>query len=67
LIEKISTQRLQTYIKQNGGAERFLHFGNQTTDEIEIYLEIRDKKYLVFLAKNNEEDTLFIRHEEYRV
>jgi predicted ATPase len=57
LLENISTQRLQTYIKQNGGAERFLHVGNQTTDEIEIYLEIRDKKYLVFLAKNNEEDT----------
>ncbi|SMN15424.1 Gll1843 protein [uncultured Candidatus Thioglobus sp.] len=66
LLENISTQRLQTYIKQNGSAERFLHFGNQTTDEIEIYLEIRDKKYLVLLAKNNEEDTLFIRHEEYR-
>jgi len=64
LLENINTQRLQTYIKQNGGSERFLHFGNQITDEITIDLELRDNGYRISLIKDNEKDALFIWHDE---
>lgn len=64
LLENIHNQRLQTYIKQNGGAERFLHFGNQITDEITINLELRDNGYRIYLTKDNEKDILFIRYDE---
>ncbi|VVM21809.1 hypothetical protein BSPWISOXPB_8890 [uncultured Gammaproteobacteria bacterium] len=37
LLENIYNQRLQSYIKQNGGAERFLYFGEKL-HEIRINL-----------------------------
>jgi ribosomal protein S17E len=56
---------LQSYIKQNGGAERFLYFGRKTTDEIRINLTFSTGRdvvngYLSVLRKDNENDTLYI-------
>lgn len=64
LLENVHNQRLQTYITKNGGAERFLHFGHQITDEIAIDLKLRNNGYRVYLTKDNEKDTLFIRYDE---
>jgi predicted ATPase len=68
LLENIYNQRLQTYIKQNGGAERFLHFGSKVTDEIVIDLKLAEKEsqangYYVRFKKNNEDNSLFIEHD----
>ncbi|SMN01671.1 Gll1843 protein [uncultured Candidatus Thioglobus sp.] len=65
LLENIYNQRLQSYIKQNGGAERFLYFGSKTTNQIRINLTFSADKdvvngYLSILQKDNENNTLYI-------
>jgi predicted ATPase len=65
LLENIYNQRLQSYVKQNGSAERFLYFGRKTTDEIRINLTFSTGRdvvngYLSVLRKDNENDTLYI-------
>lgn len=60
LLENIYNQRLQTYVKHNGGAERFLHFGSKITDKISINLQLKRNEYCATFVKDNEKDALII-------
>ncbi len=68
LLENTYNQRLQSYVKQNGGAERFLYFGNKITNEITIKLVLGEDQhssngYFVRLKKNDNKDSLFIDYD----
>ncbi len=64
LLDLIYKQKLQTYILTNGKAERFLHFGSKTTNEISIDLKLKDNGYFVRLIKDNDSGGLLIEYDE---
>jgi predicted ATPase len=69
LLENIYNQRLQSYIKQNGGSERFFYFGSKTTKEIIIDVVLADNEnsnngYFLRLKKNTDADALFVDYDQ---
>ncbi len=56
-LNKILNQELQLYVQTNGGADRFFHFGNKVTNQIDITLYLKNvNSYdisLVFAVPNN--------------
>ncbi len=69
LLENIYNQRLQTYVKHNGGAERFLYFGSKITDEIVVDLVLADDMetnngYFLKLKRNSETSALFVDYDQ---
>lgn len=47
------------YVLKNGGADRFLHFGEKNTDRIVFDLTVGQNKYDTSFIKNASKDTLF--------
>ncbi len=69
LLENVYNQRLQSYIKQSDGSERFFHFGSKITKEIIIDTVLADdgensNGYFSRLKKNTETDTLFVNYDQ---
>jgi predicted ATPase len=58
-LNELASKKLQRYIAQSGGAERFLHFGSKNTEYIEFYLDFGANQYSVNLIPA-EPDTLLI-------
>lgn len=63
LFENIYNERLQAYIKTFGGAERFMHFGSKTTEEVYIEAMFADyvNGYKLALVKDKDKDSLLIK------
>ncbi len=64
LLDIIYQKKLQTYIKQNGKGERFLHFGSKNTEKIIIDLKLHSNGYCISLVKDKDSDNLFIQYDK---
>jgi predicted ATPase len=62
-LRNLIEQRLQITTRKKGGANRLLHYGNQTTEELIIRLDFAKNNYRVSL-NSSESDGLFINKEE---
>jgi len=63
LMNKLVRKDLQFFLAQQGGADRFLHFGRKHTDFIKIHLSFKTGDYVCTLAPDQAERLLF--REEY--
>jgi predicted ATPase len=64
-LNQISNENLQLFVGQAGGADALLYFGQKTTDEIELRLDLKKMNYgmkLIPVAI----DTLIFGDEEFR-
>ena len=59
LLNEIVKQRLEKFVRINGGAETILHFGQKTTDKIEIGLDFGANSYEVTLIPTNDDSLIF--------
>lgn len=50
LLRNLMDSRLQLYVAQQGGADTLLHFGRQTTEQVEIELTFRQHRYCCTLV-----------------
>ena len=62
----LSQGKLQQYIKTEGGAERFFHFGTRNTERIKLGLEIGNNEYKVEFLPDLDNDSLFFDIESCR-
>lgn len=62
----LSQGKLQQYIKTEGGAETFFHFGTKTTKKIKLGLEIGNNEYNVEFLPDLDNDSLFFDIESCR-
>ena len=65
LFENIYNERLQAYVKTYGGAERFMHFGSKTTQEVIVEVKFINNVngYKLALVKDKDKDSLFIQND----
>lgn len=63
LMNKLVQKDLQFFLAQQGGADRFLHFGRRHTDFIKIRLSFKTCGYVCTLAPDQAERLIF--REEY--
>lgn len=63
LLRQIVEQRLQNTVREAGGAERWLHLGSKSTNEIRFALHFETNHYEVVLA-STQTDGLFISSEQ---
>lgn len=66
-LGKLSTGNLKQYIKTDGGAERFLHFGSRTTKMMSIEVNVDINKYYGTFTKNVDDDSLVIVNEHCEI
>jgi predicted ATPase len=66
-LHSIREGHLQEYVARSGGAERLLHFGSKTTEEMEIHISFEGgvNQYRIVLAAT-ETDQLYPKSEEAR-
>lgn len=57
-LGRLSQGKLQQYIKIEGGAERFFHFGARNTERIKLGLEIGNNEYNVEFLPDLDNDSL---------
>ena len=57
-LSHLSQGKLQQYVKTEGGAERFFHFGTANTESIKLNLEIGNNGYNVEFLPNLDDDSL---------
>ncbi|RKZ56059.1 MAG: hypothetical protein DRR08_22635 [Candidatus Parabeggiatoa sp. nov. 2] len=63
LMNKLVQKDLQFFLAQQGGADRFLHFGRQITDAIDIHLSFKQNAYVGSLVPDQTGGMIF--KEEY--
>lgn len=63
----LSQGKLQQYVKTEGGAERFFHFGTRNTERIKLDLEIGNNSYSVEFLPNRDDDSLVFDLESCRM
>lgn len=63
----LSQGKLQQYVKTEGGAENFFHFGTKNTERIKLDLEVGQNGYNVEFLPNLAEDSLVFDIESCRV
>ena len=63
----LSQGKLQQYIKTEGGAESFFHFGTRNTERIKLDLEIGNNGYSVEFLSNLDDDSLVFDIENCRM
>ena len=63
----LSQGKLQQYVKTEGGAERFFHFGTRNTEKIKLDLEIGNNSYSVEFLPNRDDDSLVFDVENCRM
>jgi predicted ATPase len=63
-LRAITEGRLQTYVRESGGADQILHFGAKTTKQIEIRISFAGgvNRYLLILGQT-QDDSLFPERE----
>ena len=66
-LSHLSQGKLQQYIKTEGGAERFFHFGTRNTERIKLDLEIGNNGYNVEFLPNRDDDSLVFDVESCRL
>lgn len=62
-MNKLVQKDLQFFLAQQGGADRFLHFGRKMTDAIDIHLSFNQNAYVCSLVPNQTGGIIF--KEEY--
>ena len=62
----LSQGKLQQYVKTEGGAESFFHFGTKNTERIKIDLEIVENGYTAEFLPNLDDDSLVFDIESCR-
>lgn len=63
----LSQGKLQQYVKTEGGAESFFHFGTRNTERIKLDLEIGNNSYSVEFLPNRDDDSLVFDVESCRM
>ncbi len=63
----LSQGKLQKYVKTEGGAESFFHFGTRNTERIKLDLEIGNNGYSVEFLPNRNDDSLVFDVESCRM
>lgn len=63
----LSQGKLQRYVKTEGGAETFFHFGTKNTERIKLDLEIGNNGYSVEFLPNLDDDSLVFDVESCRL
>ena len=63
----LSQGKLRQYVKTEGGAERFFHFGTRNTERIKLDLEIGNNSYSVEFLPNRDDDSLVFDVESCRM
>ena len=58
-IRHLVNERLQFYVGQKGGAEKFLYYGSKETPALEINLDISDKEYAFKLVPRQGDRFIF--------
>ncbi len=66
-LSRLSQGKLQQYVKTEGGAERFFHFGTANTESIKLDLEIGNNGYSVEFLSNLNDDSLVFGVESCRM
>ncbi len=59
LMNQLVQKDLQFFLARKGGSERFLHFGHQITDVIEIALWFESNRYVCALVPDQTEKLIF--------
>ncbi len=59
LMNKLIQKDLQFFVAQQGGVDRFLHFGRQVTDAIEMYLLFKPNSYVCNLVPDQTGRVIF--------
>lgn len=62
----LSQGKLRNYVLQEGGAERFFHFGTRRTEQILFDLELGNNGYHVEFTPNLDDDSLIFNQEYCR-
>ena len=63
-LSKLSQGKLRSYVEEEGGAERFFHFGTKHTKQMMFDLEVGKNGYHVEFSPNLDDDSL-VFNEEY--
>lgn len=66
-LSRLSQGKLQQYVKTEGGAESFFHFGTRNTERIKLDLEIGNNGYSVEFLPNLDDDSLVFDVESCRM
>ncbi len=72
-LEAFCSNRLNNYVKQSGGADRILHFGSRTTQQMELRVEFEDTDAYTLkffhgsgdLLQRDEDDHLYLGMQKY--
>lgn len=63
-LGNLSQGKLRKYVAEEGGAERFFHFGTRRTNQMMLDLEVGNNSYHVEFSPNLDDDSL-VFNEEY--
>ncbi len=63
ILHKIVNKEFQLYIKKNGGAEHFLHFGSKVTENINININFADNNVYKVSLVPSISDTFILNNE----
>jgi len=66
-LSRLSQGKLQQYVKTEGGAEQFFHFGTRNTERIKLDMEIGNNGYRVEFLPNLDDDSLVFDVESCRM
>ncbi len=61
-LRNLFEDKLDNYVKKNGSADTFFHFGVKTTPEIKMDIDIGIKKYNLEFEHNANEDLLVLKN-----
>src|SRR5436305_4651706 len=65
LLHEIVSQNLQLFVARSGGADRLLHFGSKTTEQILVHLNFDNNAYLCKLVPAVDGSLVFSEEQIY--